>query len=119
MTFTACVESLNPGGDVWQYNIHILSKTLHDLRSTGRHLLGLAFKASLNSNLCTALTKQKITIISYAQNTTALQPYVFLTGIHQLMVTSANYCQGQLQTPHSLSVITSHVHAKMFLSLII
>jgi len=28
MTFTACVESLNPGGDVWHYNIQILSKTL-------------------------------------------------------------------------------------------
>jgi len=37
------------------------SLSLHDLRSTGRHLLGLAFIASLSSNLRTALTTQNKT----------------------------------------------------------
>ena len=67
------------------------------------------------ANLCTALTtqntKKKDGTISHAQNTTALQPNAFLTGIHRILVTkkgrsaflSANNCQSQLQTPQSVS----------------
>jgi hypothetical protein len=54
-------------------------------------------------------------IISHAQNTTALHPNVFLTEVHvhRLLVTktgasafpSSNNCQGQLQTPQSVSVV--------------
>jgi hypothetical protein len=89
------------------------SLSLHDLLCIGRHFLGDSFITSMKSNSCRALTTQKITlIISHAQNTTAVQPNVFLTGKHWSRVTgkggsafhSANACQGQLQTPQSLSV---------------
>ena len=48
----------------------------------------------------------------HAQNTTALQPNVFLIGIHRILVTnngrsaflSATHCQGQLHTPQSVTV---------------
>jgi len=73
------------------------------------------FIASVNSNLSTALTAQNTAenscILSYTQNVTALQPSLFLTGIHLLLVASkglpsfpnTNHCQGQLQTPQSVS----------------
>jgi hypothetical protein len=93
------------------------SMSLHDLVRC-RYLLDVSFITSLKSNLCTALTTRNTTenitvFISHAQNTTALQPNLFLTGIHQLLVTnkgpspflSAKNCQGQLQTPQSVSVI--------------
>jgi hypothetical protein len=46
--------------------------------------------------------------LTRTQNTTALQPNVFLSGMNRLRVTNnlrsafpkANICQGQLQTPH-------------------
>ena len=52
-------------------------------------------------------------IISHAQNTTAFQPNVLLTGIHRLLDThvershlpSANQGQGQLLTPQSVTVL--------------
>jgi len=52
-------------------------------------------------------------MISHAQNTTALQPNGFLTGIHPLLVTCkgrqafrrARHCQGQLQTPQSVTAV--------------
>jgi hypothetical protein len=55
---------------------------------------------------------QKITVNSHAQNTTELQPKVFfnwntsVTGHRkgQSAFPSANHCQGQLQTPQSLTV---------------
>jgi hypothetical protein len=59
-------------------------------------------------------TIHKITIISHAENETAIQSNVFfLTGIHWLLVTnmgltafpSANNCQGQPQTPQSVPVV--------------
>ena len=93
------------------------SVSLHDL-STGRHLLSVSFITSPKSNLCAALTTQNTTesncIISHAQNTTALQLNIFLSGIYRLLIRSkgpsafpsANNCQGQPQTPESLSVIT-------------
>jgi hypothetical protein len=51
-------------------------------------------------------------ILSHPKHSTALQPNVFLTGTHRLLLTSkgrstscgANNCQGQLQTPQSVSV---------------
>jgi len=61
-------------------------------------------------------TKKKTnSIISHVQNTTAIQPNVFVTGIHLLLATnkrqsafaSANLCQGQLQTSQSTAVPSS------------
>jgi hypothetical protein len=85
---------------------------------SGRHLSGVSFMTSLKPNLCTALTTQKTTkkksIMSHKQNMTPLQPSLFVTGIHGLLVTSnrmssfpsADHCQGQLKTPQSLPVIS-------------
>jgi hypothetical protein len=65
--------------------------------------------------LCTALTTQNTTankcFVSRAQNTTALQSNVFITGIYRLAVKnqgrigwpSANHSQGQIQTPWSVT----------------
>ena len=65
----------------------------------------------------TQYTTEKNYIISHTQNTTALHRTVFLTEVHVhgLLVAnkgasafpSANNCQGQLQTPQSVSVVTS------------
>jgi len=69
----------------------------------------VSFITSLNSNLDAPLTAENTTenngIISNAQNTTARQPNVFLTGIPRLLVIrkgwsafpSGNHYQGQLQ----------------------
>jgi hypothetical protein len=55
-------------------------------------MLDVSLITSLKSNLCTAITTQNTTqnncIISHAKNMTALQLNVFLTGIHQLLVTN-------------------------------
>ena len=79
-------------------------------------LVAIAFITSLKSNLCTDLTPQNAvennSFNSHAQNTTELQPNVFSAGIRQFLVTnkersaftSASICQGQLQTPRSVSV---------------
>lgn len=48
--------------------------------------LFVSFITSLMSNLCTALTPTKITIISHRHKTTAFEPSVFLTGIQLLLV---------------------------------
>jgi len=61
------------------------------------------------------LKQEKTSIISHTQNTTALQPNVFVTGIHLLLATnkrqsafaSANLCQGQLQTSQSTTAHNS------------
>ena len=53
-------------------------------------------------------------IVLHAQNTTALQPKLFLTGLHQLLVTSKgrsilpspNHCQGQLKIRQSVSIFS-------------
>jgi hypothetical protein len=93
-----------------------MGSTLHDHLSNGRHLLRVAFLTSLKPDLCIAVTTHDTTvnssIILHAQNTTALQLNVFLTGEHRLLVTSqgwlafssANHCQGQMHTPRSLAV---------------
>jgi hypothetical protein len=92
------------------------------LTPADHRLLRVSFTTIQKSNSCTAVIKQNTTeniIISHAQNVTALQPHVFLTGIHRLLVTDEwlscfppaqkkkkkkkNKCQGQLQTPESLS----------------
>ena len=51
----------------------------------------------------------------HAQNTTAFQPHLFLSGKYLLLLTNkgrsayprAKHCQGQLQIPQSLSVMSS------------
>jgi hypothetical protein len=52
---------------------------------TGRHLLGVSFVTNPKSILCTVLTTwnsaEKKRLYSNAQNTTALQPVVFVTGL--------------------------------------
>jgi hypothetical protein len=54
------------------------------------------------SNLCIVLTTQNTTenncIISHAQNTTALQPNVFLSRIHRLLCTSKGRSRFPSQT---------------------
>jgi hypothetical protein len=59
--------------------------------------------------------RKKNYIASHAQNTTALQSNLFLTGLHRLLVTKgwsylsgANNCQDQLQTAQSISLQVSH-----------
>ena len=91
--------------------------SLHDLLSTDRRLLYVSFITSLKSNSYTALTIHNTTEMSFitlhAQNTTALQLKVLLTGMPVLMVIShgrsalpsANHCHGQLQTSQPLSVL--------------
>ena len=81
------------------------SLSLHDLLSTGLHLLGISFITSLNWNLRTYVgtrnTAESSYIISHAQSTTVLQSTAFFTGIHRLLVTnkgrsafpSPNNCQ--------------------------
>ena len=58
----------------------------------GRYLLGLSFVTNLKSSLSMALTTQNTTenssINLQAQNATALQLRVFLTGIYQLLDTN-------------------------------
>ena len=83
-------------------------------------MLGVSFIPILKSKIYTALTTQNTT-----ENKTVLShmhkkrrhfvPKFFLTGIHQLLITSkersaipsANICQGQMQTPQSLSFLGS------------
>ena len=95
--------------------IQIQSRTwissLHDLLSTGRHLLYASFVTCLKSNSCTALTTQYIAGKSFfnlhALNTTALQLKLFITGLvtssGRSALPSANHSQGQRQTSQSLS----------------
>jgi hypothetical protein len=63
----------------------ILCHCMTYFSNTARHLLVVSFITSLNSNLYTVIsiqnTKENNCIISHAQNTTALQPNVSLTGI--------------------------------------
>jgi hypothetical protein len=89
LTCTAWVESLYTRDKGQGKNIQCKeheSLSLYDLLSTGRYLLDVSFITILMSNLCTALTTYNSTknnfIISHAQNTTALETNVFLTGIH-------------------------------------
>jgi hypothetical protein len=103
--------------------VSILSKQrslfLHDLLSTGLHLLDVSFVTSLKSHLRTNHVEhyKNNCITSHAKNTTAIQSNTFLNEIHQLLFTnkgrsgfhSANICQGQLQTPQSVSVLNQYV----------
>ena len=78
--------------------------------------LCVSFVPSLKSNSCTVLNTQNSTdnkpISSHAQNRTAFQPSVLLVIMRRFRVInkgraayrSAKYCQGQMQTPQSLSV---------------
>jgi hypothetical protein len=98
-----------------QENIYILSKHKSVSISTGRHSWDVQFITGLESNLCTTVTRPNKTenyvshgrINSQAQGPTALQPIVFLTGIHQLLVLNVsrsdfplrNHCKGQSRAP--------------------
>jgi hypothetical protein len=74
---------------------------------------------SLKAHLCTALTTQNTTtnncIILHAQNTTALKPNVFLTGIASVIGHKQRTvpCQGQLQTPQSVTIIVQEEYFSM------
>jgi hypothetical protein len=120
LTCAAWVESLNTcddgrGGGTYRSCEKRTSLSLHELFSTCRLLpVFFSFIKLLKSNLCRTLTTQNTTDkncnISHAQNTTALQPNVFLVGIHPLLFTNkggpsfstADNCQGQLNTPQSV-----------------
>ena len=60
---------------------------------------------------------RKSIILSHVQNTSAFQPNIIISGLIGLLVNgkgrsgfpSANNCQGQLQTPQSVLVTTSHI----------
>ena len=94
------------GGKTSSWQTH-QSRSLLDL-STARNLLGVSFITSLiYAHLWPQTALQKITYyVTHARHTTALQPNLFLTGIHRLLVTnkwrpsfpSPNNCQGHLQT---------------------
>ena len=94
LTFTAWVGFRNTrddgGGQTYRAFQKHESVWLRNV-STGRHLLCVSLIASLKSNLCTALTTHNSTenncIICHAQNTSAVQPIVFLSVIHRLLVT--------------------------------
>ena len=122
LTCTTWMESHNTGDDGRGKRIDPVETELLaflDLLATGRRLLGVLFVAGQKSNLCTALATQNTTenncIVLHAQNASSLHPDVLLTGMHWWVVTSkgmsafptTNNCQGQLQTPQSLS--TCHV----------
>jgi hypothetical protein len=108
MTFTAWVQFLNNCDDSRGTTYRFCRKhkfvSLLGIVSTGWRLLGVPFVTVLKSNLCTAVTTQNTTenncTMSQEQNTTALQPDVFSTGVHRLLVTntgpsgfsSANCC---------------------------
>ena len=122
LAFRARVESLNNHvvGRAKRKQVNSVKDTslsMHGLLSTGRRLLVVSLMTSPQLNLHTALTAPNATehnfVTSHAQNTTALQSSIFLTGIHRLLVTNkersafpnANNCQGQLQSPRSVSVL--------------
>jgi len=81
-------------------------------------MLRLLSIACLKINLLTVPTTQYTTKedrnLSLAKNMTDLQPNVYLPGTLQLVVTNkgqsafprANHCQGQLQTPQPIPIIT-------------
>jgi hypothetical protein len=62
------------------------SLPLHLPLSITHHLIGVPFTTNLKQNICPALTAQNATeyncTVVHAQNTTALQPDVFLTEIY-------------------------------------
>ena len=65
LTCTAWVESLNTRDDgrgkTYRSCQKLESISLHDLLSTGRHLLGMLFISSRKSNLCRTVTTQNTT----------------------------------------------------------
>jgi hypothetical protein len=81
-------------------------------------MFGVSSTACLKTNLLTVPTTQYTTKdnwnISLAKNMRDLQPNVFLLGTLQLVITNkgqsaflrANDCQGQLQTPQPITVVT-------------
>ena len=113
LTFAAWAESLNTRDDGRGKTYRSCQKHLF----VSLHTAVILFITIIKSILCTPLTKCDTTdhnsTTSYAQNTTAIQPTVYCAGIHRLLVvntglsasTSANNCQGQLQTPQSVSVL--------------
>jgi hypothetical protein len=75
------------------------SLSLHYFISTGLRLLHVPFKTSLKSNLRTVQVTQTTTqnncTISHTQNTTALQPNVFLTGTYWSQIRDGRLCPTQ------------------------
>jgi hypothetical protein len=125
MTSTVWVVSLNTrndgrdggGGAYRAHKKHGYHSMTYFLTHIGCDLFGVSFITSLKSKLRTALSTQNTTekncIMSHAQNTTAVQVNILLTGVHRLLVTnkglsalpSSNHCQGRLQTPQQLSIV--------------
>jgi hypothetical protein len=91
--FVALATTFGRGGHNRSFqNVSLLS--LCGLLSTGRQLWCVSFVTTLKWNLFAYLTTSNTTanncIISYAQKATVLQPSVFLTGIHQFLITSGD-----------------------------
>jgi hypothetical protein len=74
-----------------EYNYSQKSISLSDLLSMGHRVIGIPLITQPKTNLCTTLraqnNKNKNCIVWHAQNTTAFQPHVFLTGICRLLLT--------------------------------
>lgn len=89
--------------------------SLHNLLSTGHHVLGVSFITSLSSKLCTALTTQNTEnkcIILHAQHTTAHQPDVFLSEIQSV---SRNK-HGMVVFPHRKTLPMSNAKPAVIIS---
>jgi hypothetical protein len=106
LTFTAWVQSLNTRDDGRRKT----NASCQQHEPLSRHAIGLfSFITSLKSIF---LQSSNHTEHSHAQNTTALQPNIYLTVILRLLVKnkgrapfpSAHYCHIQLQTSESVSV---------------
>lgn len=88
---------------------------MQDLHFTGRHFLCVSFITILNTQNSTVIT----VLPQYAQNMTALQPSIFLTGIGRLLVTKRDgripqrkIYQGQLKTLQTVSVAVLYLQYK-------
>ena len=101
LTCTAWVESLtlrDDGRGKHTHHVRNISLYHYDfLTDTGRSVLGVLFVTS------TVLATYKRSVLSRVQNTITVEPSVFLmvTNKGDRFCPSANYCQGQLQTPQS------------------
>jgi hypothetical protein len=124
-TINLAVESLQTRDAIWGKTCNFCQKheslSLHELLSSACHLLAVSFITSLKYYLCTALTTQNTTenncIISHVQNTTALQPILFLTGIHRLFVTKKGQSDFPESKPLSRSTANSTVAVCTYISL--
>jgi hypothetical protein len=102
----------------YTYNIwHSLSRCYHLALSWRRSSSSTTVRGSRSGNSNHVEHFKNNCINSHAENTIVAQPNAFLNEIHPLLFTNkgrsafhnANNCQGQLQTPQSVSVLNQLV----------